>query len=238
MKPLIGIPLCLDERGRGEPPRPTQYLATSYARAVEGAGGIPVHLPLQEDAESLARRTDGLLIPGGGDFLPERPYPGGVVFDAVPAEQLDFDRRLLAASLDAGRPVLGICYGMQLLALHHGGTLHYDIASDLPGAGPHQLPEPGAAHTLRIDSGSRLAAALGDADTAVNSHHHQAVAEPGAGLRVSARTGDGIVEAIERDDGPFCLGVQWHPEYNIDAGDPKIFSAFVAAAVRCRDGGT
>jgi putative glutamine amidotransferase len=229
VKPLIGIPLCLDEHGRGEPPRPTLYLATSYARAVEEAGGIPVHLPLQADAEALAKRTDGLLIPGGGDFLPERPYPAGVVFDSVPAEQLEFDRRLLAASLAAARPVLGICYGMQLLALHHGGRLHYDIASDLPGAGLHRLPENGAAHALRIDPGSRLAAALGDSGTAVNSRHHQAVSDPGAGLRVSARAEDGVVEAVERDDGPFCLGVQWHPERMEAPHRERLFSAFINA---------
>ncbi len=232
MRPLIGIPLCLDERGHGKPPRPTQYLATSYAHAVEAAGGTPVHLPLQADAEALAKRTDGLLIPGGGDFLPERPYPESVTFDAVPAEQLAFDRRLLAASLDAGRPVLAICYGMQLLALHHGGTLHYDIASDVPGAGPHQLPEPEAAHALRIEADSRLAAALGDAGAAVNSRHHQAVSDPGAGLRVSARAEDGLVEAVERDDGCFCLGVQWHPERMQAPHRERLFAAFVSACRR------
>ena len=229
MRPLIGISLCLDERGRGKPPRPTQYLATSYARAVEDAGGTPVHLPLQADAAALAKRTDGLLIPGGGDFLPERAYPEGVAFDAVPPAQLEFDRRLLAASLAAGRPVLAICYGMQLVALHHGGTLHYDIASDVPEAGLHQLPEPDGAHALRIASDSRLAAALGDDGAAVNSRHHQAVSDPGAGLRVSARAEDGLVEAIEREDGSFCLGVQWHPERMGSPHRERLFGAFVGA---------
>ncbi len=232
MRPLIGISLCLDERGRGQLPRPTQYLATSYAHAVEAAGGTPIYLPLQADAAALANRTDGLLIPGGGDFLPERPYPEGVAFDAVPVQQLDFDRRLLAASLAAGRPVLAICYGMQLLALHHGGTLHYDIASDVPGAGPHQLPEPEAAHALRIEANSRLAAALGDSGAAVNSRHHQAVSDPGAWLRVSARAEDGLVEAVERDDGCFCLGVQWHPERMQAPHRERLFAAFVSACRR------
>ncbi len=229
MRPLIGISLCLDERGRGDSPRPTQYLATSYARAVEAAGATPVYVPLQADAEVLAKRTDGLLIPGGGDFLPKRPYPGGVAFDAVPAQQLEFDRCLLAASLAAGHPVLGICYGMQLLALHHGGSLHYDIASDVPGAGAHQLPESGGAHALRIESDSRLAATLGDAGSAVNSRHHQAVSDPGAGLRVSARAEDGLAEAIERDDGSFCIGVQWHPERMEAPHRERLFAAFVSA---------
>ena len=186
-------------------------------------------LPLQRHAAALVDRLDGLLVPGGGDFLPERSYPAGVEFDATSRDQLDFDRRVLARALERGIPVLGICYGMQLLAIHHGGRLHYDIATDLPAAGAHRLPESGGRHTLRIEPGTRLAEILAGDGAAVNSRHHQAVAEAGPGLRVCARATDGVIEAVEREDGPFCIGVQWHPERMEARHMERVFGAFVRA---------
>jgi putative glutamine amidotransferase len=230
MRPLIGIPPCLDEHGRWKAGRTYQYIDVAYARAVEQAGGAPLYLPLQEDAESLAARIGGLLLPGGDDLPPETPYPEGVRFDPVPAAQVGFDRRLLAAALARGLPVLAICYGMQLLALHHGGSLHYHIPTDVPEAGPHRLPEPDGRHVVRIAPGSRLATALGGAEDLVNSLHHQGVAEPGAGLRACAHSKDGLIEAIERAEPPFCLGVQWHPEKMAGAHRERLFGAFVEAS--------
>ena len=230
MQPLIGIPPCLDERGRWRAGHTYQYIDVAYARAVEQAGGAPLYLPLQADAETLAAGIGGLLLPGGDDFPPETPYPEGVRFDPVPAAQLAFDRRLLAAALARGLPVLAICYGMQLLALHHGGSLHYHIPSDVPEAGPHRLPEPDGRHVVRIAPGSHLATALGVAEDMVNSLHHQGVAEPGAGLRACARSKDGLIEAIERAEPPFCVGVQWHPEKMRGPHRERLFRAFVAAA--------
>ena len=229
MRPLIGIPPCLDAGGRGKPGREIQYADAAYARAVAAAGGLPVYLGLGASPESLAARLDGLLVPGGDDFLPATPYPASVRFHPVSEPQLAFDRDVLAAALERRRPVLGICYGMQLLALHHGGTLHYDIATDVPGALGHIAGEGDLRHALRVEPGSRLAEVLGDAGREVNSRHHQAVADPGSGLQVCARAGDGLVEAIERADLPFCLGVQWHPERMESPHRERLFQAFVAA---------
>lgn len=234
MPPLIGIPPCLDERGRWRPGREYHYADAAYAAALEGCGGSAAYLPVQADAAALAGRIDGLLLPGGGDFAPPRPYPESVRFELTPTRQLDFDRRLLAAALERELPVLAICYGMQLLALHHGGSLVYDIASDRAGSGEHRLPGSGDRHPLRVEPRTRLAAAIGSDPGPVNSRHHQGVAEAGRGLRVCARAGDGLIEAVERSRGPFCVGVQWHPETLDGRHRDGLFTAFVDA---CRERG-
>jgi len=237
MHPLIGISQCLDERGRWHPTREYAYLDTSYAGALAQSGGTPVLLPLQENVSALTERLDGLLIPGGDDLPPPHPYPPQIRFETVPSRQLAFDQALLAAALARRLPVLAICYGMQLLALERGGSLVYDIPSDLPQAGSHQLPEPAGRHGLAIERDSRLARLLGDAPGPVNSQHHQGVAEAGRGLRVCARADDGLIEAIESEDGEFCIGVQWHPERMQGPHRERLFSGFVAACrVRAHGG--
>jgi len=231
MRPLIGIPPCLDTGGRWRRGRSYQYADHATAAAVARAGGLPVYLALQDDPEALAARLDGLLLPGGDDLAPDRAYPAEVHFELAPAAQVDFDRGVLGAALAQGLPVLAICYGMQLLALHHGGGLHYDIETDLPAAGPHRLATGDASHALRLEPASQLAALLGDAGTEVNSRHHQAVASPGDALRVAARARDGVIEAIERPGPGFCIGVQWHPEALEGPHPERLFSAFVAACL-------
>jgi putative glutamine amidotransferase len=231
MRPLIGIPPRLRERGR-ETGR--LELGTAVVAALDAAGADAVILPPQGDPRALAVRFDGLLLPGGGDFLPARSYPAEVVFDPVAPRQHAFDTALLAASLERDMPVLAICYGMQLLALHCGGRLHYDLATDLPDASPHRLGE--GRHALRVEPASALARALGPAQGPVNSRHHQAVADPGH-ARVAATAPDGVIEAIELARG-FAIGVQWHPEDLDGPQREQLFGAFVAAceARRDRDG--
>ncbi len=232
MKPIIGISQCLDDRGRWRRNREYLYLDSAYARAVEAAGGIAMHLPIQRDADGLLRRIDALLLPGGDDLPPESPYPADVPFDPAPARQIEFDRRLLAGALHRALPLLGVCYGMQLLALHQGGRLHYHLPLDLPTAQTHQLPNDDDRHPLIVEANTKLASTLGRSPAPVNSLHHQAVAAPGHGLRVCARSPDGVVEAIESEDEAFCMGVQWHPEKLEGHGRDAIFGALVAAAAR------
>ena len=229
MRPFIGIAPSFAERGRCHPSREYHYIDSDYARSVAAAGGVPLYLPTHDSAATLLDRVDGLIIPGGPDFVPERAYPDSVKFDAAPPRQLEFDRSLLRNALDRDLPLLAICYGMQLLALHHGGSLHYDVAIDVPGAGPHQLADPEGRHALRVAPGTRLADVLGASPGPVNSRHHQAVASPGEGLRVCARAEDGLIEAIEGESSRFCIGVQWHPESLPNAHRDRLFGAFAAA---------
>jgi putative glutamine amidotransferase len=232
MRPLIGIPPCLDARGRWKPGRETHYLDARYDRALAEAGADAVVIPGPADVASLVARLDGLLVPGGDDFTPEKPYPETVRFDPVPEGQLRFDRLLLEAALGRSLPVLGICYGMQLLALHCGGGFHYDLPTDLPEAADHQLSETAGRHGLRVARGSQIAALIGDAPEPVNSHHHQAVADPGRGVLASAWASDGVIEAIEIEDRDFAIGVQWHPERLADRHRRSLFGGFVEACRR------
>jgi putative glutamine amidotransferase len=227
MRPLIGIPPRLRERGRE---RGGLELGTAVVAALEAAGAAAVLVPPQSEPQDVMARLDGLLLPGGGDFLPARAYPADVVFDPVAPRQQAFDTALLAAALERERPVLAICYGMQLLALHCGGRLHYDLPTDVPAASPHRLGV--GRHALRIERATALARALGPAAGPVNSRHHQAVADPGS-ARVAATAPDGVIEAIELARG-FALGVQWHPEDLEGPQRESLFGAFVAACARAR----
>jgi putative glutamine amidotransferase len=233
MRPVIGLTQCLDDRGRWRSGRDYLYLDAAYVRCLEGAGASVLLLPMQREIDSLVDRIDGLLIPGGNDFAPPEPYPDEVAFDLAPESQIDFDRRLLEAVLARGLPMLGICYGHQLLALHHGGSLHHHLPHDLPGSDPHQLPERGGQHVVTPLPGTRMARLYGDAPFDVNSLHHQAVADPGDGLRVSATAPDGVVEAVEAPGDHFAVGVQWHPEKLSGSAGAPLFRALVEA---CAEG--
>ncbi|MBY0400535.1 gamma-glutamyl-gamma-aminobutyrate hydrolase family protein, partial [Myxococcota bacterium] len=172
------------------------------------------------------------------------------LLDLVPAPQLAFDRMLFEAACARGLPVLGICYGMQLMALAAGGKLDAHLPSQRPDAGPHKLA-PDARHPVAIVPGTRLAAIAGSPSLPVNSLHHQGVRAPGRGQLIAARSADGVIEAIEAggepsaeavagnragqatsEAAPFRLGVQWHPEKQRDAFSERLFEAFVEAARR------
>jgi gamma-glutamyl-gamma-aminobutyrate hydrolase PuuD len=215
----------------GDPPRVS--LACRYADAVLKAGGVPVIVPAvggPGDARRLLERVDGLLLSGGDDFDTRRLGLGPThpAAKPVPAAKQDFDLELVHAALELRLPVLGICYGMQLLALAEGGRLHQHLPDDRPGSQDHTG---GREHPVRIEPGSKLAALMGLERVEVVSRHHQAVAGLGGAWRVSAVDDEDLIEAIERADHPFALGVQWHPEQAPEgSAHDRLFRGLVEAA--------
>jgi len=239
-RPRIGIPLSLDDRGRWRAGRDYHYIDRSYADAIARAGGIPLQLPIQSDPAPLLEILDGLLVPGGDDLLPDEPLPAQVELDPVAEAQLAFDQALIEAARPRGLPILGICYGMQLLARLAGGELHSHLPSERPDAEEHRHADPDDRHDLSVEPDSRLAAVLGVAGCSVNSLHHQAVRRVGHFHRVVARSPDGVIEAIESVSQPDAeslrweLGVQWHPEKLPSPESDRLFRHFVEACAAGR----
>jgi len=231
-QPLIGIVGQLVEADR-----PYLKLANSYADAVLRAGGLPVAVPPTggpADLERLCERLDGLLFSGGDDFDTERLGlgPTHACAEPVPGRKQDLDVALARHALAAELPVLGVCYGMQLLALVEGGRLFQHLPEDRPGSQEHGG---GRRHAVIATPGTKLAAAWGLERAEVISRHHQAISEVGSDWIVSARDEEGLMEAIERQDHPFAVGVQWHPELSAPGGaDDRLLRAFVEAANRAR----
>ncbi len=232
MRPLIGLSTYREQARWGVWDQPADLLPTSYADAVERAGGVPVLLPPQPatSAPYVVDRLDGLLVTGGADVDPARygaePHPRTAGWrtdrDAWELALLDAaDRREL--------PVLGICRGMQLLAVQHGGTLD----QHLPDSVGHETHSPGgdAFGTVDVDAhpGTRVRMLVGERSS-VSCHHHQSVREH-PGLVAAAHAPDGTVEAVEAPGDRFVVAVQWHPETRQDAG---LFAGLVAAATAGR----
>lgn len=199
----------------------------SLARA--GAGMCWVELSDPEQAVQDALTCDGLLLPGGGDMDPK--FYGQERIPACGEPNLLRDAAeplLLRAFLAADKPVLGICRGIQVMNAVLGGDLYQDIKPF------EHLPHNGhwaKVHTVTVRRGTLLSRILGQDTVLVNSQHHQAVDRVAPGFTLAALSEDGIVEAIEKPDAGFCLGVQWHPEWLSDA-DPamqSLFDAFVNA---------
>jgi gamma-glutamyl-gamma-aminobutyrate hydrolase PuuD len=229
--PLIGINGLLDP---GETPR--LNLPVRYADAILKADGVPVAIPPVGGPADLGRmldRIDGLLLSGGDDFDTERLGLGPThpAATKTPPAKQDFDIELARLAIERGLPVLGICYGMQCLALAAGAELEQHLP-DLPGCPDHSGKGPGGAQqTVRTVAGTKLARLLGVGTLEVVCRHHQALGSPGAGWTVAARSAEDLIEAIERSDAPFAVGVQWHPELSHE-GSPndRLFRGLVGAA--------
>ena len=235
-RPLIG--LC--SRPHENDPEQTCINAL-YAEAIQQAGGIPVGLPYGFEAAAIAPeiidRIDGLLLTGGGD-VSEEGFGGGNYAEEcmarisfMSADRDVFEWAAVRAAWNTNLPTLGICRGLQVMNVSFGGTLLRDIATHHPETTiQHVQPQPWDApsHSVRIEPASWLAQILGGLEFEVNSIHHQAIAKPAPEGRIVAWAPDGTPEALEFDNKPFFIGVQWHPEKMRTM--PQLFEAFVNAA--------
>lgn len=213
------------------------YLGRHYSEAVEGLGGIPLHLsliPKREWIRETLEMLDGVLLPGSAtDVDPlryqEEPHPK---LKRVIFEKDETDLLVIEEAEKLNLPILGICFGMQALNVARGGTLIQDIESQRENSLRHEqgIPLERNSHTIEIEKGSILSEIAGEDKSLVNSHHHQAVKSIGRDLKPTSRAKDGIIESLEdARPGRFALGVQWHPElsWKSDALSQKIFQRFL-----------
>ena len=218
--PVIGLTTYREQAAWGVWQQRADVLPAQYAAAVEATGGVPLLLPpvAQEGAaDSVVARIDGLVISGGADVDPGRygadPHPRTAAWRP---DRDAWEAALLDAAEAAGLPVLGVCRGMQVMAVHAGGVLDQHTP-DLVG---HEQHSPGGDRFGRIEvatvPATRVAGLLGDA-LSVSCHHHQSVRRH-PGYVAAAHAADGTLEAMERAGDRFCVAVQWHPETAADVG--------------------
>jgi len=244
-RPIIGIPTqTLQSLGgvSAEIP-PSWVMSQRYIVTLTNAGAVPWLIPLIDDAtlRDIYESLDGVFLPGGADIDPvsygRDPH---ATCDKTDRERDRVELALARWAIADGKPVLGVCRGMQIINLAAGGTLYQDIAEQMAGSIKHDyFPFGGSnlrrdflAHEVEVAPDSRLANVFGRGALKVNSMHHQGVRDIGAGLVVTATAPDGLVEGVESSDDRYVVGVQWHPEALTDSQEQakRLFVEFVETA--------
>lgn len=239
-KPCIGITMdhvdpTQEPGGEWYSKVPWYALRYRYAESIALAGGLPLALPHYMDLiDEYTEALDGLIITGGGFDIDPSLY--GVTERhptvSVKPKRTEFEMAIARRMLQANKPVLGICGGMQLLNVLHGGTLYQDIPSEAPSDVNHSQTHDRFKHqhSAEIKAGSLLSE-LADRNLSIliNSVHHQAVKDVAPSFKINAVAPDGIIEGIESSEHKFCLGLQWHPEFHVSQIDERIFQGFLEA---------
>ncbi len=233
LRPKIGI------TGHVNKDSNSTSITTNYMDAIYACGGFPLLLPIVDDVnlwQEAARDLDGFLFSGGADVNP-RLYGEEIhnfCAEILPARD-EMELSLLKAVLPTRKPILGICRGIQLLNVGMGGTLYQDIFEQLAQTFPQQhnqrLPHHLPTHDVIISPDNLLYQIVKTEKLPVNSLHHQSVKDCAPTLTVTAKTASGVIEAVEKKDHPFFLGLQWHPErmWHADHFAKDVFDAFVGA---------
>ncbi|MEO2001409.1 MAG: gamma-glutamyl-gamma-aminobutyrate hydrolase family protein, partial [Pirellulales bacterium] len=231
-KPVIGI--NMDFRSNCKEHASLSFIAAGYYENIIQSGGIPLVLPPLDEEDDLVRlldTLDGVVLIGGADLDPQRdgymPHPAVRPMDQ---RREDFDRMLAKHVCARHLPVLAIGCGMQLLNITEGGTLFLHLPEDLPKAIPHKDPlDTAHRHGLLVEPDSAMERVYGDGEIRVNSMHHMAIDDLASGFRVTARSPDGVIEAIESEiEGWLAIATQFHPEADsASALDAKIFEEFI-----------
>ncbi len=218
---------------------PWYALRENYCSSVAEFGAIPVplaHFPAF--ADDYLDMIDGLIVTGGNFDVSPELYGQAIISDKISLKntRTQFEYAVLAGAIARNIPILGICGGQQLLnvVLGGGGSLIQHIPDSYPHSNIlHEQPNPRneVSHSVAITKGSMLAKIVGTNEIMVNSAHHQAVDQVETGVLVNATALDGVIEGIEYPAHPFCLGVQWHPEFLITPADIAIYQAFISACL-------
>jgi putative glutamine amidotransferase len=233
-RPVIGLTTYLEQAKTGVWDVPASFLPKVYFDAINRAGGIALLIPPQaldgSDAGRILDSLDGLIICGGKDVNPalygQDPHP---TTDEPRHDRDALEDALLSAALERDMPFLGICRGAQIFNVNRGGTLIQHLP-DVIGDDRYQKGG-GVFSTVdaEVTPGTKLAEVLGGTEpVAAEVYHHQAIDHVAPGVTVSARTADGVIEAVELTDKPFALAVQWHPEETPE--DLRLFVGLVEAA--------
>ena len=233
-KPLIGITLDSEESG-GYSKFPWYAMRQNYLESVYEFGGLP--FPLFHKLESineLSDKLDGLIITGGNfDINPELYGKKRTGSRQIKNNRTDFEVSIFENFLNLKKPIFGICGGEQLINIASGGTLIQDIKTEINTPINHEQTNPRneTSHLVKIKKDTKLYEILRENEIFVNSAHHQSVNTLGNNLISTAKAEDNIIEAVEHIRHPWCIGVQWHPEFLITECDRLLFRSFISSSI-------